>query len=310
MRIITQSTFGGPSVLDIVEVDVPRPGYGQVLIELGAAGINPVDLAVRSGAFALVGEPPFTLGWDIAGTVGDVGIGVSAFAPGDEVMGLVGFPSAGNAYADHVLASPNELVHKPASLTTEQAGALPLVGLTAWQALVGIARVEAGQRVLIHRAAGGVGHVAVQIAKARGAHVVGTARSAKHDLLRELGADTLIDYTTSDFVAEAGPIDVVLDLLGGDDAKRSAETLVRGGLLIGAIGNDLGFTAERAAERRVRFEVVSVRPSSADLLELVALVENGQLRVLVDEAVPLADVAKAHELVAAGHATGKVVLVP
>ncbi len=310
MRTITQSTFGGPPVLEVVEVDVPRPEYGQVLVEIGAAGVNPVDLAVRSGAYPLLGEPPFTLGWDVAGVVREVGLGVSAFAPGDEVMGLVAFPAAGNAYGDFVLASPNELVHKPPLLAMEQAGGLPLAGLTAWQALVGIARIEEGQRVLIHRAAGGVDHLAVQIAKARGAHVIGTARAVKHELLRELGADTLVDYTTSDFVAGAGPVDVVLDLLGGNDAERSADTLVPGGLLIGAIGTNLGFTAKRAVERGVRFEVVSVRPSSADLAQLAALFESGRLSVVIDEALPLAEVAKAHELAAAGHTTGKLVLVP
>lgn len=175
----TQATFGDPSVLRVVEVDVPEPNHGQVLIELGAAGINPVDLVVRSGAFPLLGDPPFTLGWDVAGVVAAVGPGVSQFLPGDEVIGLIAFPDAAGAYADYVLASPNEIVPKPADLTMEQAGGLPLAGLTAWQALVGIAGIDEGQRVLIHRAAGGVGHLAVQIAKARGATVIGTARASK-----------------------------------------------------------------------------------------------------------------------------------
>lgn len=310
MRTITQSTFGGPSVLEIAEIDEPRPGAGQVTIEVGAASVNPVDIAVRSGAFELIGDPPFTLGWDVAGVVVDVGTGILAFGEGDEVMGLVGFPGRGNAYADRVVADASELVARPAALTMEQAGALPLVGLTAWQALVGIAELEAGQRVLIHRAAGGVGHIAVQVAKARGAHVIGTARAAKHSLLRDLGADTLIDYTTTDFVAGAGRVDIVFDLVGGDYAERSADVLEPGGLLIGAIGSNLGFSAERAAERGVRFEVVSVRPSADGLNRLVELVESGELRVLVDEVIPLADVAKAHALVELGHATGKVVLVP
>lgn len=264
---------------------------------------------MREG-YPLLGEPPFTLGWDVAGVIASTGPGVSAFAPGDEVLGLVGFPGAGNTYADYVLASANELIPKPAALTMEQAGGLPLAALTAWQALIGIARISAGQRILIHRAAGGVGHLAIQVAKTRKAHVIGTASAAKHGFLRSLGADELIDYTTADFVHETGAVDVVLDLLGGADAQRSAAVLKPGGLIVGAIGGNLGLTPERATELGVRFEVVSVRPSVHDLAQLTLLVESGRLTVHVDQTFPLAEVAKAHEFSASGHTTGKVVLVP
>ncbi|MBG0827163.1 NADP-dependent oxidoreductase [Planomonospora sp. ID67723] len=311
MRSVTQSAFGGPSVLELAEVERPAPGYGEVLVKVGAAGVNPVDVAVRAGHYPLLGEPPFTLGWDLAGTVEAAGPGVSAFAPGDEVLGMPAFPAEAKVYADYVLVSPNEIVHRPTGLTVEEAGALPLAGLTAWQALVGIARLQAGQSVLIHRAAGGVGHLAVQIAKARGARVIGTARAANHAFLRGLGADVLIDYTVADFVTEAGPVDVVFDLLGGEYGERSAAALRPGGLLVGALGGAMGgITPERAAELGVRLEVVSVRPSAADLGRLVELVESGRLRVHVDQVLPLAEAAKAHELMAGGHTRGKIVLVP
>ncbi|MEU9891292.1 NADP-dependent oxidoreductase [Sphaerisporangium sp. NPDC051011] len=310
MRSITQSSFGDTSVLEFAEVDRPRPGPGQVLIKVGAAGVNPVDVAVRAGFYPLLGEPPFTLGWDVAGVVEDAGSGVSAFEPGDEVLGLLAFPAAGNAYAEYVLASANEIVRRPAALTVEQAAGLPLAGLTAWQALVGIARLGEGQRVLIHRAAGGVGHLAVQIAKARGAHVVGTASRAKHALLRELGADTLIDYTTEDFVTEAGPVDVAFDLVGGEYGALSAAVVKPGGLLVGALGANLGITPEQAAERGIGLEAVSVRPSAADLARLTALAEAGRLTVHVEHVLPFAEVAKAHELISSGRTTGKVVLTP
>ncbi|MGV9773639.1 NADP-dependent oxidoreductase [Streptosporangium sp. NPDC003464] len=310
MRAVTQSAFGGPSVLRLAEVDLPVPDHGQVLIKVEAAGVNPVDGAVRSGVYPLLGTPPFSLGWDVAGAIEAAGPGVSAFAPGDEVLGLLAFPGAGNAYADYVLASPNEIIHRPAGLTAQEAGGLPLAGLTAWQALVGIARVGEGQRVLVHAAAGGVGHLAVQIAKAHGAHVVGTARAAKHAFLRGLGADTLIDYATEDFVTATEPVDVVFDLVGGEYGERSAAALKPGGLLVGALGGNLGITPERAAERGVRLAVVSVRPSAADLTRLAALVESGRLRVHVDQVLPLAEVAKAHELLSARRTTGKIVLVP
>ena len=310
MRKVIQEAFGDPSALEVVEVARPEPSFGEVLVAVGAAGVNRVDLAVRSGAFPLLGDPPFTVGWDVAGVVESTGPGISRFAPGDEVLGLVAYPHEAGAYADHVLASPNELVRTPAGLSTHEAGALPLAGLTAWQALVGIARVGAGQRVLVHAAAGGVGHLAVQVAKSRGAQVIGTASAAKHAFVRSLGADQVIDYSAADFVAEAGPVDVVLDLIGGDYARRSAEALRPGGLIVGAVGSDLGLTPEQAGELGVRIEEVSVRPSAHDLAELTALVEAGRLRVHVDEALSLTEAAKAHELVASGRTTGKVVLVP
>ncbi|WP_319018931.1 zinc-binding dehydrogenase [Microbispora sitophila] len=164
--------------------------------------------------------------------------------------------------------------------------------------------------MLVHRAAGGVGHLAVQIAKARGAHVSGTARAAKHEFLRGLGADHLIDYTAEDFVASAGPVDVVLNLLGGEHGERSAAALRPDGLLIAAIGGNPGITAQRAAELGIRLQVVSVRPLARDLTELASLVEAGRLRVHVDQIVPLAEAAKAHELGQTGRTTGKIVLVP
>ncbi|GLZ29421.1 NADPH:quinone reductase [Lentzea sp. NBRC 105346] len=302
MRISTQNQTGDPNVLQLADVPKPAPGAGQVLVKVGAAGVNPVDLAVRAGYFKLLGEPPFTLGWDVAGIVEEVGDGVE-FARGDEVLGLVGFPGPGNAYAEYAVVEASEIVRKPAGLSVEEAAALPLVALTAWQALVGIAKLEAGQRVLIHRAAGGVGHLAVQIAKARGTYVIGTASAGKHDFVRGLGADELIDYRTEDFTA-IDPVDVAFDLVGGDYAERTAKVVKPGGLLVGAVGSNLGIDIVRAAELGIRFEVVSVRPSPADLAEVLGF------KVTVEHALPLADVAKAHELVASGRTTGKVVLVP
>jgi NADPH:quinone reductase-like Zn-dependent oxidoreductase len=325
MRIITQRTFGGPDVLELREVDRPEPGPGQVLIKLGAGGVNPVDVVVRAGSYrprdgadgspvdlreSGFATPPFTTGWDVAGTVESVGPGVSALQSGDEVLGLVAFPALANAHADYVLASPNELVRKPAAMTMAQAGALPLAGLTAWQALVGIAEVAAGQRVLIHAAAGGVGHIAVQIVKARGGYVIGTAGAANREFVLSLGADEVIDYRSTDFTTAVAPVDVVFDLVGGAYAERSASVLRPDGLLVVAVGVYPGITPDRAAELGVRFGSVDVRPSAADLSELVRLVQAGELTVHVAQSVPLAEVVKAHELVESGHVAGKVVLVP
>ncbi|MFC3894708.1 NADP-dependent oxidoreductase [Lentzea rhizosphaerae] len=303
MRVITQKTVGDASVLEVAEVAKPVPGAGQVLVKVGAAGVNPVDTHIRAGAFPALGEPPFTLGWDVAGTVEQAGEGVQ-FAAGDEVYGLLPFPGAGGGYAEYVVANAADLVLRPAHLTVEEAGAVPLVALTAWQALVGRGGLSAGQRVLIHAAAGGVGHVAVQIAKARGAYVVGTASAAKHDFLRSLGADELVDYRHEDFT-EIDPVDVVFDTIGGEYAERSAAVLKPGGVLVSIIPGNPGFDVDRAADLGIRFELFgSVSASGADLAALP------QLRVQLDHVVPLADAAKAHELVESRRTTGKVVLVP
>lgn len=323
MRIVAQQEFGGTDVLELNEVDRPDPGPGQVLIKLGASGVNPVDVVVRAGSYRpRDGEggsslelrgfatPPFTTGWDIAGTVESCGSGVSAFRPGDEVLGLLAFPALPAAHADYVIASTNEIVRRPDVLTMEQAGALPLAGLTAWQALVGIADVTSGQRVLVHAAAGGVGHLAVQIAKARGAYVIGTASAANHEFVRSLGADEVIDYRSTDFTTVVAPVDIVFDLVGGAYAERSITVLTPGGHLVAAVGVYLGITPERAAEAGIRFGYVDVRPSAADLSELVRFAQDGKLTVRVDHAIPLADAAKAHELVETGHVAGKVVLIP
>ncbi|MGP4051446.1 NADP-dependent oxidoreductase [Streptomyces sp. 2A115] len=309
MRVITQHTVGDPSVLKMVEAARPEPSHGQVLIRTGAIGVNPVDAQVRSGAFPMLGEPPFTVGWDIAGAVETVGSGVSAFASGDEILGMLALPGAGNTYAEYVLASVNEIIHKPTELTVEQAAGLPMAGLTAWQSLVGLARVQPGQRVLVHRAAGGVGHLAVQIAKARGAHVIGTASAGKHDLLRRLGVDQPVDYRTQDFT-ELGQVDVAFDLVGGEYGERSARMVTPGGILVSAYPQDTGVTQDRVAELGIRHAIPVVSPSAPDLAQLAALVRAGQLTVHIGQVLPLAEAARAHENIATGSATGKLVLMP
>lgn len=301
MRVITQKTVGDPSVLEVAEVATPVAGPGEVLVRVGAAGVNPVDTYIRAGGFPALGEPPFTLGWDVAGTVVRDGEG---FAAGDEVFGLLDFPGTGGGYAEYAVLKAANLVKRPSWLTAEEAGAAPMAALTAWQALVGRGGVSAGQRVLVHAAAGGVGHLAVQIAKARGAYVIGTASAAKHDFLRSLGVDEVIDYRHEDFTG-IDPVDVVLDTVGGEYAERSARVIRQGGVLVSIIPGNPAFDVDRASALGIRFELVlSVVASGADLAALP------QLKVQIDHAVPLADAAKAHELVSSGRTTGKVVLVP
>ena len=308
MRAIRQQAFGGPEVLQLTEVERPVPLPTEVLVRVRAAGVNPVEAVIRSGRFPLLGEPPFILGWDVCGVVEDIEPGVTRFQPGDEVYGMPFFPRAAGAYAEYVAAPSRQLARKPAGLSHAEAAALPLAGLTAWQALVDTAQVTAGQQVLIHGAGGGVGHLAVQIAKARGAHVIGTASAVKHDFVASLGADELIDYRATDFAAHVSGVDVVLDTIGGDTALRSIGVLRPGGLLVTIVGRrDFDLAARTEAAGRF-FAGVSVEPDYPALEALAALADSGQLRVHLQVSLSLAEAVKAHELLESGSVTGKIAL--
>jgi NADPH:quinone reductase-like Zn-dependent oxidoreductase len=307
MRTITQKTAGGPEVLVIAEVADPTPGPGEVLVRISAAGINPVDAAVRGGYYPLLGNPPFTVGWDISGTVEAIGAGVSELTVGDAVFGMPRFPGQAAAYAEKIVAPENELARKPASLDDVQAGALPLAGLTAWQGLVTIGRLKKGQRALIHAGAGGVGHLAVQIAKARGAYVVATASTAKLHFVRKIGADEVIDYTKGDFTEQARDIDIALDPIGGDHPLKTLESLKTGGVLISLLDVSEAVKAE-ARRRGVRLERISVRPDRDGLIELARLAESDQLEVHVEKTFPLAEAGAAQAFLAT-KPKGKVALV-
>ncbi|MEV6482955.1 NADP-dependent oxidoreductase [Streptomyces sp. NPDC051576] len=307
MRVITQHVLGGPEVLEEVEVERPAPRPNEILVRVRAAGVNPTDWKHRAtGGF--LGEPPFVLGWDVSGVVEAVGIGVARFSPGDEVFGMLSYPFGHGSHAEYVSAPARFFVLKPAGIDHVQAGALPLVSLTAWQALVEAAELRSGQRVLIHAAAGGVGHVAVQIAKARGAYVIGTASAGKHDFLRELGVDEAIDYRETDFTEAVKDVDVVLDILGGDTSLRSLRVLRPGGVVvsISPIGKeDFYEEAERLGVRAVRMLVDSDR---AHMEAIADLVEAGKLRATIAGTFPLAEAAEAHALGGTGRTAGKLVL--
>ncbi|MEU8638455.1 NADP-dependent oxidoreductase [Amycolatopsis sp. NPDC048633] len=305
MRIVTQETLGGPEVLRVTEAPRPEPGPTEVLVRVHAAGINPVDWKVRAGG-GFLGEPPFTVGWDVAGVVEEVGFGATGVRQGDEVLGMPWFPRPGNAYAEYVTAPSRHFVRKPAGLSFAEAAALPLAGLTAWQGLVDVANVHSGQRVFVDAAAGGVGHLAVQIAKARGAHVIGTASAGKHDLLRELGVDEPIDY--HDPEAGTSDVDVYFGLVGEESDLRWLPAIKEGGLLIGVPSGVADRVARKAAESGVRTERILVEPDRGGLTGLVELIEAGQLKVRVEQTFPLEDAAKAHELGESGRVSGKLVL--
>jgi NADPH:quinone reductase-like Zn-dependent oxidoreductase len=310
VRAISQQTFGGPEVLHLAEVERPEPLPTEVLVRVRAVGVNPVDTSIRSGAWPLLGSPPFVLGWDISGIVEQTGVGVTRFLPGDEVYGMPYFPRAVGAYAEFVVASSRQLAYKPARLDHLHAAALPLAGLTAWQGLVDAGQLEEGQRVLIHGGGGGVGHLAVQIAKARGAHVTTTVSRSKRDFVRGLGADEVLDYRAVDFASEVGDLDVVLDLVGGEYGERSLPTLRPGGVLVTPTDPMNQHLADKAGEAGVRFAGIMVEPDHVALEALAALVEDGRLRVHLERTFAFDDIAEAHRYVEGGHMTGKVVLLP
>jgi len=311
MRVVEVERAGGPEVLRVVERDRPAPLPTEVLVRVHAAGVNPVDWKTRSGSgmAPVLGAPPFVVGWDVAGVVEEVGRGVTRFAAGDEVYGMPWFPREAGAYAEYLTAPSRQLASRPAALDHVHAAALPLAGLTAWQALVDTAGIEPGARVLVHAAAGGVGHLAVQIAKAHGAHVLGTARADKHDFLRELGVDEPIDYTSTDFAEVAGEVDVVLDLIGSEDyGLRSLAVLADGGLLIQVPSGAGERVAEEGRRQGRRVTGILVEPDGYALGELAALADAGRLRVEVERTLPLAEAGRAHELGEQGRTRGKLVL--
>lgn len=306
MRVITQQKLGGPEVLTVADAPEPRALPTEVLVRVKAIGLNPLEARLRAGEFPLLGRPPFILGWDISGVVEHAQ--TWRFRPGDEVFGMPLFPRAANAYAEIVATPALHLARKPASLSHVEAAALPIVGLTAWQGLVDLAGVSEGDRVLIHGGGGGVGHVAIQIAKALGAHVITTASASKRKFAEEIGADEVIDYTTADFTKAARDIDVVLDTLGGDTAERSLGVLRPGGHLVTAVADE---DAELAAEYEaagMRFSGIGVDPDPVALRGLAELVEQGRLRVHVQQTFPFERVADAHRLLDDGHLQGKLVL--
>jgi len=296
--------FGGLDVLTVRD-DLPDPPVGPdtVLVRVHAAGVNPVDMGIRKGnlAGAFPHHFPIVPGWDLSGVVERVGPAVVDFTPGDEVFGYVRRDDVQWGTAADLVPVPQRcLAHKPESLNFAESGALPLAGLTAYQALAEVLDVGEGDRVLVHRAAGGVGFFAVQIAVALGAHVIGTASPKNHGFLRDAGAAEVLDYSVGPISGQlTEPVDAVLDLVGGDiltDAPKQVRDPARIASVIDPGVLDLGG------------RYVFVRPDSHDLEELGRMADAGQLRVPIAKAFPLEQIADAHRLVAEGHVRGKVVV--
>jgi NADPH:quinone reductase-like Zn-dependent oxidoreductase len=307
MTAIQIAEYGAPAVLQVATVPRPRPGEGELLVRVHAAAVNPVDAQIRSGPAAnwLGVRLPYVPGFDLSGQVVELGPGVTGFSVGDAVYAMLDL-RRGGAYAEYALVKAGEAAHKPARLTHEQAASLPLVALTAWQALFATADLQAGQRVLIHAAAGGVGSIAVQLAKWKGATVIATASADNHAFLRDLGADQVIDYRSQRFEDVVSAIDVVLDPIGGDTQARSLAVLKPGGILVSL--NGLGPAAREAATRGVRAKAILVAPDADQLRGLAKLADGGALKPAVSHALPLEQASAAHDQIESRHTRGKVVL--
>jgi NADPH:quinone reductase-like Zn-dependent oxidoreductase len=305
MKAIRIHQYGGPEVLAQVEMQRPTPGPNEVLIKIHAASVNPVDWKIRAGHMKdfLALTLPATLGSDVSGTVEEVGLGASRFKRGDEVYASLGLEGGG--YAEYAVAKEEMVAEKPSTLDHVQTAAIPVAGLTAWQTLFEVAQLRAGQKVLIHGAAGGVGNFAVQFAKGKGAYVIGTASSRNQTFLRELGVDKTVDYQSTHFEDVVDDADVVLDTIGGDTQERSFKALKKGGILVSIVQPP---SQELAAKYGVRALFYGAHPSSSDLTEIARLIDSGKVKTVVETVLPLAEARRAHELSQSGHARGKIVL--
>jgi NADPH:quinone reductase-like Zn-dependent oxidoreductase len=307
MRAVRFHAYGGPEVLRLEDAPMPLVAADDVLIRVHAAGVNPADTQFRRGdyqAFVPLALP-FILGWDVAGTVAAVGEQVAHYRPGDAVFAFSDMSRHG-ACAEFVAVRANEVAPAPANLPLEHAAGVPLAALTAWNALFDVARLAAGQSVLVHAGAGGVGLFAIQLARRAGAHVITTASAANHPLLRALGAHEVIDYRHGDFSAGLKDIDVVLDTVGGDTRVRSWSVMREGGMLVGIAMPPPDDAA--ALSHKVRTATVRVMPNGERLAEIGRLLDAGALKVVIDREYPLAEASAAHQRSEARHACGKIIL--
>ena len=306
MKAVRIHAYGGPEVLHYEDVPIPSPNPDDLLIRVRAAAVNPVDWKIREGYLQgfLKHELPLILGWDVSGEVVAAGSEVTGFKVGDEVYARPDIERDG-AYAEYIAVKASDAAHKPATLDHVHAAAVPLTALTAWQSLIDAARLQAGQTVLIHAAAGGVGSLAVQLAKARGARVIATASAVNIGLAMELGADQFIDYTKTRFEDVVEDVDAVFDTIGGDTQERSWQVLKPGGILVSVVNPP---SKETAAARGVRSAFVFIQPSGEQLAAIARLIDDGRMKPIIHAVLPLTEARQAHVISQGGHARGKIVL--
>lgn len=302
MKAVVINEYGNESVLDYIDVERPEPEADEVLVRVHVVAINPMDWKVRDGAGEMFGlKFPIILGSDIAGTVEKVGAGVENFKKGDAVYGLM----VSGGYAEYAIAKTEEIAPKPESLDFENAATIAMGALTSWQAIFDLANLSGGQKILITGASGGVGSMAVQLAKAKGAFVIGTASGKNEKLVRDLGVDEFVDYTQQPFEEIVKDVDVVFDTVGRDTLERAFQTLKKGGFLVSSAQTP---SEEKARELGVEAAWVFCKPNAQQLVEINGLIEEGKLKTHVETVLPLIEVKKAHQLSQSGHTRGKIVL--
>jgi len=301
-------TYGPPDVIHLAQGSAPNPGPDEVLLRTRFAAVNPIDCATRAGRGVPVERFPAVLGWDVAGTVIATGREVSELHEGDEVFGMPRFPQHVGCCADHVLSPATSVIRIPDGVAAREAAAAPMVALTAWQALDPAARALDGQKILVHGAAGGVGHIAVQIAKYSGAQVIATASARNRAFLMGLGAHEVHDYTQSPFEDAIGEVDFALDTRGGTDLLRLIQTVKPGGTIATLKGDGDAAARAAATAKNVTLRIVKVGPDRDALIQIGELLGDGRIRVEVESEFPFYDIALAHETVEAGHVRGRVVL--
>jgi NADPH:quinone reductase-like Zn-dependent oxidoreductase len=306
MKAILINEYGNENVLNYTDVERPEAKEGEVLVKVHATSVNPVDWKIRDGMGEMFGlKLPLILGGDIAGTIEEVGLEVENFKQGDAVYGMTVSGGFSGAYAEYALAKADAIAPKPESINFEEAAAIPIAALTAWQAMFDLANLSSGQRILIAGASGGVGSMAIQFAKAKGAFVVGTASGKNEQFVRDLGADEFVDYTQQPFEEVVKDVDVVFDTIGGDTQERAFQTLKKGGFLVTSAQTP---SEEKAKEFGVEAAFVFCKPNAQQLAEINRLIEEGKLKIHIETVLPLAEVKKAHQLSQSGRTRGKIVL--
>jgi len=306
MKAVRIHNYGGSDVLEIENIPIPEYADDEVLIQIHATSVNPIDWKVREGLLQSrnLHTLPLTLGWDVSGVVARAGSNVKKFKPGDEVYTRPDVHRDGS-YAEYIVVKDNIVDFKPKSITHLEAASLPLMGLTAWTALIKIAEIKRGQKVLIHAAAGGVGSLAVQIAKEKGCHVIGTSSAKNTGFVLNLGANEAIDYNNQDFSEMLKDVDVVLASVGGKTLDDSWKVLKKGGILVSIAGQP---DPEKAKEYKVRSASFFVEPDVAILEQIRHFIDTGIIRPVIGAVFTLDEIRKAHDLSQSGRARGKIVI--
>lgn len=304
MKAIQIKEYGDESILEYTEVERPKPKADEILVKIHAASVNPIDWKIREGRGKALGmQLPIILGADFAGTVEEIGLEITKFKKDDEVYGkiLVG------CYAEYVIVKETELGRKPNNLDYNEAAAIPMGALTSWQAIFETAKLESGQKILIHAASGGVGSMAVQLAKAKGAYVIGTASAKNEKFVKNLGANEFVDYTKTNFEEVVKDVDVVFDTVGGATLERSYQVLKKGGFLVTIVEKP---SQELAEKHSVTAQHIASQPNPKQFEEITQLIEQNKIKPYVEKVFSLSEAKEAQILSKEGHTRGKLILVP